>query len=278
MAGIHQGLMKLYQSGVLYFFAFALGASVGSFLNVFIYRWPRGLSVFNPRRSFCPCCNQPLPWYLNLPVLSWLMLRGRCRFCGERISIRYLLVELGGGVWFVLVLAKFGPGLETLAWFGFGAALLAGSVIDLSTRLLPDVITLGLLPLGLFMAFLPERFVPLWPVTGMEAVAGACLGAGLFALVLVVFKRITGREGMGWGDVKLMGAIGAFLGYSALPAVIFIASAGGIFAWVLLKKIKNIDREYPVPFGPLLSLGALVVVMFREWLEKNWIIINWNLW
>lgn len=268
------GLDLLHQRGILYFFAFAFGAAVGSFLNVVIYRWPRELSIVRPR-SHCPGCGRLIPWYWNIPVLSWLLLRGRCRWCGVKISPQYLAVELLGAGIAMLSLWRYGPHAPALVAFVFGAALLCGSVIDLHTRLLPDVITLGLIPLGLAAAYLPRVWMPGWPVSGTEAIAGALIGGGLFWGVILFFKLLTGREGMGMGDVKLMAGLGAVLGYPAIPAVIFIASGAGIAAWMLLAFLKLADRDYPVPFGPFLSAGALIVMFSRPWLEKHWIIIHW---
>jgi leader peptidase (prepilin peptidase) / N-methyltransferase len=271
-----QGIVPLHRAGVLSVFAFALGAAVASFVNVYIYRWPRGLSVSKPRRSFCPACERQIPWYWNIPVASWLLLRGRCRWCGERISARYLLVELAGGLWFVAMLAKFGPTLPALVLFGFGMALLAAGAIDLETLYLPDSIIYGLMPMGLLMSFLPRWLAPGWPVSWQEAMWGATSGMALFFVMLAGYKLATGREGMGDGDIYLMGSIGSFVGYPALPAVIFIASGGGILAWVALRLMKKADREFPIPFGPLLALGAVVVVLAREWLTRNWVILNWG--
>lgn len=274
MERVIQGIWLLYDNGILYGVAFVFGSIVGSFLNVVIHRWPSGESIVTPG-SHCPQCRTPIPWYWNIPILSWILLRGRCRFCGSRISSRYFWVELVTGAWAVISLAKFGPGLSSLACFGFGAALICGSFIDIDTLLLPDVITLGMLPFGLAMAFLPESWVPGWPVRGWDSVLGAVLGAALFLLVLVIFKLATGRDGMGLGDVKLMGGVGAFLGYPALPAAILVAAPAGIITWVMLAALKKADRDHPLPFGPFLAVGAMVVVVTREWLEKNWVIIHW---
>jgi len=271
---IGEGIQILYDNGVLYAFALAIGASTGSFLNVIIHRWPLGESLVRPG-SRCPSCKRPIPWQWNIPVVSWLLLRGRCRWCGARISVRYPLVEAGTGLWAVLMLWKFGPGASAVLYFIFGAGLIAGSVVDLQHMLLPDFITLGLIPVGVGASLLPGRWAPAWPVGPWESLSGAGLGAGLFLLVLVFFKLMTGKEGMGLGDVKLMGAIGAFLGYQAMPAVILIASPAGIAAWAVLARLEMADRDKPVPFGPFLSLGALVVVLAREILEDNWIIIEW---
>lgn len=269
-----EGIQLLYQNGILFIFAFAVGASVGSFLNVVIHRWPLEMSIVRPG-SHCPSCETPIPWYWNLPVVSWIILRGKCRWCGARISVRYMLVEIAGGCWAVAMLWQFGPGLEFFAYFAFGAALLAGSVIDIHHRLLPDVITLGSVPFGVAMAFLPRAWVPLWPVTRWESIIGVALGSGLFLFVLLIFKYFTGREGMGLGDVKLMAGIGAFMGYPALPAVIFFASLTGIVTWLLLYAFKMADREYQLAFGPFLSAATMAVIVLRPWLEKQWVIIHW---
>jgi leader peptidase (prepilin peptidase)/N-methyltransferase len=274
LSGMRLGFELLYANGVLYVFAFAAGTLVGSFLNVVIYRWPRELSIVRPG-SHCPACGRPIPWYWNVPLLSWVLLLGRCRWCRAPISARYVLVEILGGAWAALCLWRFGPTLPGLAAFAFGSALLAGSVIDLQFRLLPDAITVGMIPLGIGAALLPSSWMPGWSVSGLEAGAGAALGGGVFLLVLLLFKFATGREGMGQGDVKLMAGLGAVLGYAAIPAVIFIASAAGIAAWMLLALLKRADRDYPVPFGPFLSAGALAVLLTRPWLEKHWIIIHW---
>jgi len=265
----------MYGTGVLYIFALIMGACVGSFINVVIHRWPRGMSLVKPG-SQCPSCERPIPWYWNLPVISWVLLRGKCRWCGARISARYLVVEVAGGLWAVLMLWRFGPDLSAIAYFIFGAALIAASIIDMEHRLLPDVITVGAIPLGVVIALLPERWAPGWPVTWTESLAGVALGGGIFLVVLLVFRYLTGREGMGWGDVKLMGGIGAFLGYNAIFAVIFFGSATGVITWLLLKAMKKADRDYAIPFGSFLSAAAMAVILARPWLERNWVIIEWG--
>lgn len=264
----------MYRNGALQVFAFLAGAAVGSFLNVVIYRWPLGLSIVKPG-SHCPSCQRPIPWYWNIPLLSFVLLRGRCRYCGAKISARYFFVELAAALWSVGSLWRFGPGIEALSCFIFGAALLAGSVIDLKHKLLPDVITMGIIPLGILMAVSPRAYTPFWPVSWIESLFGMALGSGMFLVVLMVFKYATGREGMGLGDVKLMAGIGAFLGYQAIPAVIFIASLAGIMAWLTLFLLKKADRNYALPFGPFLSSAAMIVILTRPLLEKYWIIIEW---
>ena len=271
---MREAIALMYRNGTLEVFAFLVGAAVGSFLNVVIHRWPLGLSIVGPG-SHCPSCRRPIPWYWNVPLVSWVLLRGKCRWCGASISARYFLVELGTAAWAVASLERFGPGLESAACFVFGAALIAGSVIDLKHKLLPDVITLGAIPFGILMALCPRAWAPLWPVSWISSLAGVGLGGGMFLLVLTVFKYATGKEGMGLGDVKLMAGIGAALGYQAIPAVIFLASASGIAAWLALVGLNKADRNYALPFGPFLSAAALIVMICRPLLEKYWIIIEW---
>jgi len=271
-----EGILILHEKGILYIFAFLMGACIGSFLNVVIYRWPEEQSIVSPG-SHCPFCDTPIPWYWNIPVFSWILLRGKCRWCSHTISIQYMLVEVIVGVWAIFCLYKFGPTLETAVYFSFGAALFCGSVIDIHTRLLPDFITLGFIPVGLLLGFLYHpQYMDHWSVTGWASLIGIAVGAGLFWGVNVLFKLAAGKEGMGMGDVKLMGGIGAMVGYSALPAVILLASVGGILTWLVLWIFKLADKDYPVPFGPFLSFGALFVIFVREWLVKYMIIIDWS--
>lgn len=266
-------IRALHELGVLYVFAFLIGASVGSFLNVVIYRWPAGLSVVSPG-SHCMNCQSPIPWYWNLPVVSWPLLRGRCRWCGSRISIRYFIIELLAGSWGVLALWRFGPGILALACFLLGAAFLAGSVIDLDHRLLPDAITLGAIPFGLGLALLSPKWIPSWPVRGWDSMIGAALGGGLFMGVIALFKAVTGREGMGIGDAKLMAGIGAVLGWQELHLVLILATVSGIAGWLLLAALKKADRNYPIPFGPFLCGAALLVLVLRPWLDRLPLIIS----
>ncbi len=263
-----EGLKLFHESGLSYVFAFIGGACIGSFLNVVIHRWPLGESLMKPG-SHCPCCGTPIPWYWNLPILSWLILGGRCRWCGARISVRYLVVELLGGIWAVLCLLRFDPSLSALACFVFGAALIAGSAIDLYHRLLPDTITLGLVPLGIAMSLLPPSWAPGWEVRWYESLAGMGTGAGLFLFVLLTFKLVTGKEGMGMGDVKLMAGLGSFMGFIKLPMVILIAGMSGVLCWVVLYLSGRANRDFRVPFGPFLSAGAMLVIMLWPFLEKR---------
>ena len=255
--------------------AVLLGLLVGSFLNVVIHRLPTMLqrrwevecaalrgeeppaqppyNLLVPR-SHCPACHTPIRWYHNIPVLSWLALRGRCAACAAPISWRYPLVEGLTGLAFALVFARHGAGAATVAWWGFMAAVLALAFIDWDTTLLPDDITLPLVWAGLIAA-----------ATGLSGVAlpdalwGAVAGYLSLWSVYWAFKLLTGKEGMGYGDFKLLAALGAWLGWSALIPLVLVASALGAVVGLLMKASNALREGRYVPFGPFLAFGGLLV-------------------
>jgi leader peptidase (prepilin peptidase)/N-methyltransferase len=208
-------------------FVFALGAVVGSFLNVVIARVPRGESVVSPA-SRCPRCKSAIRWYDNVPVLSWMVLRGKCRDCGLPISPRYPLVELLVGLLAVGIVRQLGPGWVALGYFAFAAALVALAYIDLDTWLLPAQITWPLLAVGLLS--------PLWnhELGFRDAIIGAAVGYGLFAGIALFGEKVLKREVMGWGDVWLLGGIGAWLGWEALLPVVLLSALQGALVGSLL--------------------------------------------
>jgi leader peptidase (prepilin peptidase) / N-methyltransferase len=231
---------------------FALGLAFGSFLNVCIYRLPKGLSVVAPRSS-CPNCKNPISFYDNVPVISWLVLRGRCRHCRARISPRYLVVEVLTGLLFLFCYAHFGLTLATLKCCTFGFLLLGLIFTDAETQLLPDTLTLPGLALGLLFSLLipvndlVSQLLPgLTPLVSssapwrllslLDSVAGAVVGASFIYGAGAIYLRARGVEGMGLGDVKLMAMVGSFLGVRLTIITIFAASiAGSLFGvWTLL--------------------------------------------
>ena len=239
-----------------YLLAFLVGLSLGSFLNVVITRLPRGEAVWGGR-SRCPHCRTSLSWHDNLPLFSYFYLKGRCRFCGGAISWRYPAVELTGGLLALALWLRF-PGSPLLLAYGpFSAALLALSAIDLEHRLLPDVITLPGILLGLALALVLPH------LTFLEAASGAAAGGAFLYVTAWVYERLTGKRGMGGGDVKLMALIGAFLGIRALPWVIFISAALGSLTGLGLTLKRGTWqrgqwRVTPIPYGPFLALAALI--------------------
>jgi len=245
-----------------YALAFLVGLALGSFLNVVITRLPRGEQVITGR-SQCPHCRTPLYFRDNLPLLSYLWLGGRCRFCGAPISIRYLLVELSGGVLAAALWWRFPASPLLLAYGPFCGALLALSAIDLEHRVLPDAITLPGIALGLALALVLPH------LSFLEAAAGAAAGGALFHAIGWAYHRLTGRKGMGGGDTKLMAFIGAFLGIQSLPLVIFLSAALGSLAGILMV-LKTGDwrgggwRAAAIPYGPFLAAAALLYLFGHQ--------------
>jgi leader peptidase (prepilin peptidase)/N-methyltransferase len=244
------------------FLALLLGLALGSFLNVVATRLPLK-EQFWAGRSRCPRCRATLCWYDNLPLLSYLWLRGRCRFCGAPISWRYPLLELISGLLALALWLEFPWSLRLLAYGPFTAALLVLSAIDLEHRLLPDAITYPGIVLGLLLAlFLPH-------LSFRQAFLGALLGGGVFYLVGVIYEKLAGATGMGGGDVKLLALIGAFLGPYALPFVIFFSAALGTVAGVIQALSRGAWRHgqwrtTSIPFGPFLAAAALLYLFAGE--------------
>jgi leader peptidase (prepilin peptidase)/N-methyltransferase len=238
--------------------SFVFGACIGSFLNVCIYRIPRDLSIVFPG-SACPACGRTLPFYANIPVISFLVLGGRCRFCKNPISPQYLVVECLTGGLAALTLLTFGLTLEALVWFAFGAALVVVSGIDLAFRIIPDRISIpGIVVFG-FLS---------WTVLDRSPVAigaGILTGGGILYSVALVYYLIRKTDGMGGGDIKLLAMIGAATGVTGVLFTLFAGSVLGTVAGIA-KMVRQgaPDRQMQIPFGPFLSAGALVYVFVGE--------------
>ncbi|MCM5570766.1 A24 family peptidase [Burkholderiaceae bacterium FT117] len=259
--------------------ALVLGLMIGSFLNVVIYRLPKMMEMEweaqaaelrgeDPPaaerfdllfpRSRCPSCGHQLGVLENVPLLSWLLQHGRCKACGAKIAARYPLVELATGLLSALAIWRFGA-----TWAGLGAVLLgfvliALTFIDLDTQLLPDSMTMPLLWLGLLFN-LWGTYVPL-----QEAVIGAMAGYLSLWSVYWLFRIVTGKEGMGFGDFKLLAALGAWFGWTALPAIILLASVVGSAVGIALILFARHKREVPIPFGPYLAGAGLLALYLRD--------------
>ena len=242
---------------MLYPVLFLLGAIAGSFLNVCIYRIPAGESVVKPR-SRCGECRTPIRPYDNVPILSYLILRGRCRGCGARISLRYPLVETLTGAAAVATYALHGWSLASPVSFAFVCALIVISLIDLDHQIIPNVISIPGIAIGFLAALLVGE--PSW----RSSLIGLLLGGGVLWLVAELYFRFTGREGMGGGDVKLLAMIGAFLGWPAVPVTLLLASLSGTFIGVGVMIARGSDSRTPIPFGPFLAAGALCALFFGE--------------
>ncbi len=233
-----------------------LGLVLGSFYNVCIVRYDSGLSIQRPR-SHCPRCGRTLGPLELVPVLSWVLLRGRCKGCGERISLRYPLVELLSGLWALLLAIQFGPSWYWLGHMVLGGMLLVASGIDLDYFILPDRLTLGGFPLALgFAALRPDLALS-------DAAWGAVAGAGAFKLIQLGYKALRGVDGLGTGDVKLMLLIGAWLGWQLVPMAVLAGSVAALPVGIVYTlRAKRTGRPAIVPYGPFLSLGAMVCVLY----------------
>ena len=271
---------------------FVLGLVIGSFLNVVIYRlpiilereWraqaaellpesggeaaaptedqPAPLTLSFPR-SACPTCHAAIPAWQNIPVLSWLVLRGRCAACGSKISARYPVVELSCAVLSAWVAWHFGFGVPVAGALILTWSLLALTVIDMDHQLLPDAITLPLLWLGLLAAVIVGAGEQLaLPVSPSDAIIGATVGYVSLWLVFQSFKWVTGKEGMGYGDFKLFAALGAWLGWKLLPLIIMLSAATGAVLGILMIVIRGRDRAMPMPFGPFLAAAGWLAMMY----------------
>jgi len=246
--------------------AFVLGAMVGSFLNVCIVRLPEGESIITPR-SHCPGCKTLIPFYDNIPLISYLALRGRCRFCNETISPRYFVVELLMASLTVALWYRFGLGPVFIVNFIFVAALIVISFIDLDVRIVPDVISLPGVGLGLVWSIVSSLLSigdPSVIPSPVSSLLGIVIGGGFLLLVAWAYEFFTGVEGMGGGDVKLLAMIGAFLGWPSVPVTIFLGSLAGSIVGLSFMAIKGFDRKYALPFAPFLCFGALFHLFFGK--------------
>jgi len=271
----------LWLTGVL-----LLGLVVGSFLNVVIHRLPRMLerdwqdqcaelrgepvpepppyNLVTPA-SGCPACGHPIRPWENIPLLSYLLLRGRCSACGTPISARYPLVELASGLLSMLVAWQFGPGSQALVALLLLWGLIALTVIDFDTQLLPDQLTLPLLWLGLLL-----NTGGLFTDLG-SAVIGAAAGYLALWLVFHIFRLLTGKEGMGYGDFKLLAMLGGWLGWQLLPQIVLVSSLVGAVVGITLILVAGRDHNRPIPFGPYLASAGLIALLWGQQINDSYL-------
>lgn len=258
------------------FIIFLFGLIIGSFLNVCILRIPNAKSIVLPP-SHCPSCGTPIKPYDNIPVVSWLVLAGRCRKCKVRISAMYPMVELGTGLLFLACYLAFGLNAEALKWAIFAALMIVLTVTDLRERILPDKVNFVGLGLGLLLSLFtrPVDGTALWLANHLfaypppeaalsfgDALIGAGAASGLLWLVAEGYFRARGREGMGLGDVKMMAMAGAFLGLQRALLTILVGSLLGSVIGIAVIAIGRKGRDFELPFGTFLGAGAMLVVFF----------------
>jgi leader peptidase (prepilin peptidase)/N-methyltransferase len=268
---------RLWQSRcVIPLSAFLLGLAIGSFLNVCILRIPADKSIVLPSSS-CTKCGKAIAPYDNIPVLSWLFLGGKCRNCKTPISAMYPAVELLTGLLFLGCYWVFGPTVEAMKWAVFSALLVVLTITDLRERILPDEVNFFGLGAGLLFSFFTKSLdgTALWlanhwfefpppqaALSFADAALGALAGSGLLWIVAEGYFRLRGREGMGLGDVKMMAAVGAFLGLKRTMMTVLLGSLLGSVIGIFLMAVTKKGRDYELPFGTFLGAGALLVVFF----------------
>ncbi len=270
-------------------FAIVLGLIIGSFLNVVIYRLPKIMEAewrqqchefleqadeqANAAERFslafpgshCPHCGSPIPFWRNIPLLSYLLQKGRCADCGAAIALRYPMVELLTALLTLAVAWQFGVSWQALAGFLLTWVLIALSFIDYDTQLLPDNLTLPMIWLGLLLSLVPLFASP------RDSILGAVFGYLLLWGVYQLFKLVTGKEGMGFGDFKLLAMLGAWLGWQKLPLIVLLSSFAGAVIGILLVLFKGHHKEKPIPFGPYLAIAGWLALMFGENLVQQYL-------
>jgi leader peptidase (prepilin peptidase)/N-methyltransferase len=256
--------MNTINPEILYFIGiFIFGTAIGSFLNVVIYRLPREKSIVHPPSS-CPNCGYKIKWYENIPVISYLFLKGKCKNCNTSISVRYPLVEFLTGILFSFSYLKYGISIDLIFSFIFLSLIIALSFIDFDFKIIPDEINLIGFISGLIYSFFRTDF------SLIDALIGAIIGAGFLWIIAFLYLKLRGIEGLGMGDVKLLAFFGTYLGWFGSLFVIFFGSLiGAIFGITsaYLTKTEN-KAVYEIPFGPFLSIAAVIYMFFGEYIKK----------
>jgi len=242
-------------------FSCLLGLSLGSFANVCIYRIPLKQSIVRPPSS-CPHCGERIRFYDNIPLLSYLLLMGKCRNCGRPISWRYPMVECVTGLLSLMLFIIYGFTFQYLLWLLFAVTLVVISVIDLNYRIIPDVLSLTGVVAGWVVSLLPGG------VDWLDAFIGTLAGGGSLYLVAVGYERLTGREGMGGGDIKLLAMIGAWMGWQSLPLIVLAGSLSGAVIGLVFVLFSGEGYRFRIPFGPFLSFGALLYLFLGDCLTR----------
>lgn len=244
-------------------YSFCLGAIFGSYSNVAIYRYLSGESVVWPG-SKCPSCQTPLRWYHNIPIFSWVALKGKCQFCSKPISKQYWIVELFLGILFYLAYLKVGWTWTLVEYFIFLTGLVIVSGIDLKSYLLPDIYTWPGIFIGLIGAYLnPEREF-------ISALLGVLFGGGFLWSLAWMYKKWRGEDGLGGGDIKLIAWIGALLGWEAIPFVMILSSLLGTLAGLLTMRSSQKGFKTMIPFGPHLALGSVIYLLFGDYFSRKY--------
>jgi leader peptidase (prepilin peptidase) / N-methyltransferase len=255
---LHTGIYMIQPETLFIIIAAVFGAIVGSFLNVVILRLPReGSSIVFPA-SHCPKCMTPLSWYENIPVISYIVQLGKCRHCKISISIQYPVVEMLMALLTVAIVHAFGLTLSAAGYFIFAAALVVIIFIDIHHQIIPDVISLPGIVIGFIFSFMNPH------VDWLDSLIGIFAGGGVLYLVAFIYYVVRKQDGMGGGDIKLLAMLGAFLGWQSLPFIIFASSLTGSVIGIASLVVQKKDSQTRIPFGPFLSLAALIYLFFGK--------------
>jgi len=248
------------QSYIVYIFLGFMGLALGSFLNVVIYRLPEGKSIIKPRSS-CPSCGYTIPPYLNIPVLSWILLRGKCKSCGEKISLRYPFVELISGIIVLGYYVWLGPTWQFPIYSILTLALLAVFLIDYDHYIIPNEITYPGIIIGLGLSLLNPEITP------VESLLGILVGGGGLFLIAVIGDWLFKKESMGGGDIKLAAMLGSFLGWQKILFVFIASSVVGLVISIIVMLFSSSLRDSrKIPFGPFLAVAAVIAILFGDYL------------
>jgi leader peptidase (prepilin peptidase)/N-methyltransferase len=252
---------------MLYIIIFIFGSVIGSFLNVCIYRMPQGLSVVSPS-SRCTSCGKPIRFYDNIPVLSYILLKGKCRYCKTGLSVRYPIIEFLNAALYVLLLNRYGHDSPwvLLVYFIFISSLIVIFFIDLDHQIIPNSITLPGIPLAVILGstILPDPFIRVDLLGYKASIIGFVAGGGFFYLVAILGKAILKKDAMGGGDIKMMAMIGGLLGWKGVILTTFLGSLFGSIIGVSLILLKGREWGSRIPFGPYLALGALISLFWGQ--------------
>ena len=265
-------ILPPFPDAILFVIAALLGAIVGSFLNVVILRLPDATTSIVYPASRCPRCLHPLPWYDNIPVLSYLLLGGRCRHCRDKISPQYPAVELAMALFSMALLWKFGLTTRIAGFFPLVAALLVIAVIDMRLQIIPNVISLPGIIVGFLFAVISGH------ITWLDSLLGIALGGGILYVVAGLYQLLRKKEGMGGGDIKLLAMLGAFLGWQSLPFIILASSLAGSAIGLSAIALGKRSAAARIPFGPYLAGAAVVYLFFApeiQWYLSAYIHGNW---
>ena len=247
---------------MFYLTAFIFGSIWGSFCNVCIYRLPNNESVIKGR-SFCPSCKNQIKWYDNIPFLSFIFLRGKCRNCGNKISFQYFLVELLSGISFLAIFFLYGISITTLLLIILSIFFIIIFFIDLKHYIIPNELTFPLMVIGFIKSFDPNLNQTIFP-NYINSLLGGIFGYSIIWLIIFFYKKVRNKEGMGLGDAKLMAVVGFWFGWISIPFTIFISSVVALVLVIpsLLKKTKDMSAQ--IPFGPYIIIGCILYVSFAN--------------